>query len=396
MPPAFKIVSVAETAEEPFVVSRFTRAIEEPHRRFFGGRSVFAMPDLRTPLDPPIGPSITEPGIAERWRSYDRSYRAEARISRFWVADIHEATVYPPYGVVGQGDRLVRDTIRNGNMLANLFPDADPAELRQAMASPEVEITGLAEEPQRYLPGHSFLLGFGVFANYFNWTLRYASRVALFQMMPPSCRLVVPAPIKQYIRETLEFMGVPEERVVYLDVPTAFERLTLAAPTALGRYEISPLITETLREHPRVTDLPRAGRRRLYIPRRNVRMRRVVNEAAVEDALAMLGFEVFDNAEYSVRDQAHAFRDAEIVIAPHGAGLSNIVYCDAGTPVIEIVPEGYDQGATSYRSLADLFGLSYVQLFAREAAPDRKGNRCNADIELDVEELVHAARAQLV
>ncbi|WPB84251.1 glycosyltransferase family 61 protein [Sediminicoccus rosea] len=354
------------------------------------------MPDLRTPLDPPIGPSITEPGIAERWRSYDRSYRAEARISRFWVADIHEATVYPPYGVVGQGDRLVRDTIRNGNMLANLFPDADPAELRQAMASPEVEITGLAEEPQRYLPGHSFLLGFGVFANYFNWTLRYASRVALFQMMPPSCRLVVPAPIKQYIRETLEFMGVPEERVVYLDVPTAFERLTLAAPTALGRYEISPLITETLREHPRVTDLPRAGRRRLYIPRRNVRMRRVVNEAAVEDALAMLGFEVFDNAEYSVRDQAHAFRDAEIVIAPHGAGLSNIVYCDAGTPVIEIVPEGYDQGATSYRSLADLFGLSYVQLFAREAAPDRKGNRCNADIELDVEELVHAARAQLV
>jgi capsular polysaccharide biosynthesis protein len=124
-------------------------------------------------------------------------------------------------------------------------------------------------------------------------------------------------------------------------------------------------------------------------------MRRVVNEAAVEAALADLGFEVFDNAAYSVCDQARAFRDAEIVVAPHGAGLANIVYCDPGTPVIELVPEGYDQGVTSYRSLSDLFGLPYTQLFAREAAPDRKGNRCNADIELDVDELVRTVRAAL-
>jgi capsular polysaccharide biosynthesis protein len=171
--------------------------------------------------------------------------------------------------------------------------------------------------------------------------------------------------------------------------------MPVAAPSALGRYELSPLITTTLREHPAVTALPRTGRRRLYIPRRNVRMRRVVNEAAVEEALTALGFEVFDNAAHSVRDQAAAFRDAEIVVAPHGAGLSNIVFCDAGTPVIEIVPEGYDQGVTSYRSLSDLFGLRYAQLFAREAAPDRKGNRCNADIELDLEELVGATRALL-
>lgn len=395
MPPAFKIVSVAETAEEPLLVSRFTRAIEQPHRRFFGGRSVLAMPDLRGPLDPPVGPTIAEPGIAERWRGYDRDYRAEARFSRFWLADIREATVYPPFGIVGQGERLVGDTIRNSKMLTSIFPDGDPAHLREAMTSPGAGIAGMARQAERHLPGHSFLLGFGVFANYFNWTLRYASRIALFQMMPPSCRLVAPAPVKRYIRETLDFLGVPEERVAYLEAPTTFERLTLAAPMALGRYEISPLITQTLREHPRVMELPRTRPRRLYIPRRNVSMRRVVNEEMAEAALAALGFEIFDNAAHSVRDQVHAFRNAEIVVAPHGAGLSNIVYCDAGTPVIEIVPEGYDQGATSYRSLADLFGLNYGQLFAREAAPDRKGNRCNAAIELDVEELLLAVEAQL-
>lgn len=395
MPSAFRIVGVAETAEAPLVVSRFTKAIEEPHQRFFGGREMLALPDLRAPLEPPIGRSITEVELAERWRSYDRRYRSEARLSRFWLTAIREATVYPPFGIVGQGDRLVRDTIRNTNMLTSMFPEEDEARLRQAMASAAVDFAGrVAPAPQR-LTGESFLLGFGVFANYFNWTLRYASRIALFQAMPSCCRLVVPAPIKPYVRETLELFGVPEERVYFLESPTSFERLTLAAPTALGRYELSPLITTTLREHPRVVALPRTGRRRLYIPRRNVRMRRVVNEAAAETALVALGFEVFDNAEHSVQDQATAFRNAEIVVAPHGAGLSNIVYCDTGTPVIEVVPEGYDQGVTSYRSLADLFGLSYAQLFAREAAPDRKGNRCNADIELDIDELVRAAGAAL-
>jgi capsular polysaccharide biosynthesis protein len=105
-----------------------------------------------------------------------------------------------------------------------------------------------------------------------------------------------------------------------------------------------------------------------------------------------MGFEVFDNAENSVREQARAFRDASIIVSPHGAGLANIVYCDPGTPIVEVVPEGYDQGVTSYRSLADLFDLRYTQLFAREAAPDRKGNRCNADIEIDVAELTQILR----
>lgn len=395
MPPAFSIASVSDIADEPVLISRFTRAVEEPHRRFFGGRTAMPVPDARQPLQPPIGPMVTEPGLAERWRSFDRQYRSEARLARFWLTDIEDATVYPPFGIVARGERLVRDTIRTSAMLASVFPGTAEPQLREALTSPAARIAAAPPQPTRHLPGHSFLLGFGMFTNYFNWTLRYASRIALFQAMPPSCRLVAPAPVKRYVRETLDFLGVPEARIDFLEAPTTFERLTLMAPMALGRYELSPLITTTLRGHPRVVELPRGPRRRLYIPRRNVRMRRVMNEAAVEAALVALGFEIFDNAEHSVRDQAHAFRDAEMVVGPHGAGIANIVYCDAGTPVIEVVPEGYDQGVTSYRSLADLFGLPYTQLFAREAAPDRKGNRCNADIELDVAELVAATKAAL-
>jgi len=387
-----RIVSVSEIGRAPLLVSRFSKSISEEHQRFFGGQQVLSSPDIRAPLSPLIGPTITEPDLAERWRGYDRQYRADARISRFWLTEIAEAIVYPPFGIVAAEGRLVRDTIRNGDMLRTVFPSLPPERFKEAMLSADAVITAATPRPIRRVPGQSFLLGFGVYENYFNWTLRYASRVAMYQAMEKPSRLVAPAPRKRYVSDALEFMGVPQDQVEHLDGPVTFERLTLMSPFAFGRYEISPLITNSLRDHPRVTELWRRPKRRLYIPRRNVSMRQVVNEEAVVAALRRLGFEVFDNAEHSVREQVRAFRDASIIVSPHGAGLSNIVYSDPGTPVVEIVPEGYDQGVTSYRSLSDLFDLRYTQLFAREAAPDRKGNRCNSDIEIDIPELTGILR----
>jgi hypothetical protein len=388
----FKILNIQDIIGAPVLTSRFSKAVAEAHLPFFGGQSVLSAEDQRAPLMPRIGATITEPGLAERWQAYDQQYRADARISRFWFTEITEATVHPPFGIVATQGRLVRDTIRNGDMLRSIFPDIHPDRFRDAMLSPDALIMGAAAPPLRRVPGHSFLLGSGVYENYFNWTLRYASRVAMFQAMPQDCRLAVPAPNMRYVRDTLEFMGVPQDRVEHLNGPVQFDRLNMKSPFAFGRYEISPLITQTLRGHPRVTELWRRPKRRLYVPRRNVKMRQVVNEGAVEAALKRLGFEVFDNGEHNIREQVRAFRDAAIIVAPHGAGLSNIVYCDEATPVLELVPEGYDQGVTSYRSLSDVFGLRYTQLFAREAAPDRKGNRCNADIAVDIPELTGTLR----
>lgn len=392
MASAYQIVSIQDVTDEPLLTSRFSKSVSDEHLPFFGGRPTLALPDTRAPLAPRIGPSIAEPGLAERWRGYDAHYRDEARISRFWATEVADAVVFPPHGIVAVDGQLIRDTIRSPAMLKNIFPDLDLEQFKAAMGSPGNVIRAPTQKPARRVAGHSFLLGSGVFENYFNWTLRYASRVAMFQAMKGVDRLVAPAPVKRYVSETLEFLGVAQDQMEHLDAPVLFERLTIVSPVAFGRYEISPLITTTLREHPRVMELWRRPKRRLYIPRRNVGMRHVVNEAAVEASMRRMGFEVFDNSEHGVREQVRAFRDAAIIVSPHGAGLSNIVYCDPSTPVVEVVPEGYDQGVTSYRSLADLFGLRYAQLFAREVAPDRKGNRCNSDIEIDVAELAATLR----
>lgn len=81
--------------------------------------------------------------------------------------------------------------------------------------------------------------------------------------------------------------------------------------------------------------------KRLYIRRNLSRSRRLINEEEVIHCLEGWGFEALHLERLSVREQASLFAQAEIVVAPHGSGLSNLVFCSPGTKVIEIFSPFY-------------------------------------------------------
>lgn len=102
-----------------------------------------------------------------------------------------------------------------------------------------------------------------------------------------------------------------------------------------------PLVPR-LRERARAA-LPKPTRRgrRLYISRRRQHMRVMVDEPALEAALAARGFEIVRPERLAVADQLRLFREADIVVGASGAGLANALFCDAGAHVIEIQPENF-------------------------------------------------------
>jgi capsular polysaccharide biosynthesis protein len=59
----------------------------------------------------------------------------------------------------------------------------------------------------------------------------------------------------------------------------------------------------------------------------------------------------------SVFDQAALFNSADVIVAAHGAGLSNLVFCEPGTLVLEIFPENYSTG--NFFSIASALDLEY-------------------------------------
>lgn len=345
-----------------------------------------ASEDRRQNVSYSFGPTIVEPGIAERWREFEAHYRAQKRINKFWMATIHDAIVEPRLLSVLSNGFFVRESMRPITDLPKLFPDIDGEDIKRLVGSPSERFTsGVGFAPTSTVD-EAFLLGSGLYNNYYNWTMRYASRVRIFKSLPRRVKLLSPRLKKEYVRGTLELHDVGRKRIVPVKEPIRVRTLHLCSPSSIGRHELSPQLISGLRNPP----IPAGGKagsaKRLFIPRLNVKSRRVVNEGEVMDALSRLGFISFDSAQHSVTEQAQAFHAAEIIVGAHGAGFANMVYARPGATAVEIIPEGYDQGVTSYRSLADHFGLRYVPLFAREVVANP--NRCNSDVLIDVAELV--------
>jgi|GEM_PF-1773779 len=98
---------------------------------------------------------------------------------------------------------------------------------------------------------------------------------------------------------------------------------------------------------------PLDKKRRLYVQRLGTR--KIKNEDEVVALLEGWGFEVYHPERSS--SQYQDFRDAELVLGCHGAGLTNIVFCEPGTPVIELIPS--DHVHPYYYTLADSAGHPY-------------------------------------
>ena len=130
---------------------------------------------------------------------------------------------------------------------------------------------------------------------------------------------------------------------------------------------------------------------RLYLTRSNSRRRRIANETALWSALEPAGFVRLTMETLTWPEQINAFRHARIVVAPHGAGLANLVFCRPGTRVLELFHRSYVHW--TYWQLAALLGLDYRPLVAPGAEPLTHTMASNRlDIEADLGQVRAALR----
>ncbi len=82
--------------------------------------------------------------------------------------------------------------------------------------------------------------------------------------------------------------------------------------------------------------------RRIYVTRgKRKNTRRVVNEAELVPTLERFGFTVVDTGTLSAQEQIDQFAGAEAVVAPHGAGLTNLTFCRPGVRILELFAPRY-------------------------------------------------------
>ncbi len=113
----------------------------------------------------------------------------------------------------------------------------------------------------------------------------------------------------------------------------------LYLPSFRAPHCVSPAQIDLLRRMLMRTADPDAPRR-IYISRADTNVRRVQNERALVRALEAHGFVSLTLTVRTMAEQAALFRNAEIVVAPHGAGLVNTLFAEHAR-VVELVPDGY-------------------------------------------------------
>jgi Glycosyltransferase 61 len=102
------------------------------------------------------------------------------------------------------------------------------------------------------------------------------------------------------------------------------------------------------------------GALRLYVTRGKAaaNARRLNNEADLMNCLRKHGFDFFDPQEHSLADQIDKFRQAEIVLAPHGAALTNLIWRQARPlKVIELVNPRFR--VDCYEQMSAIMGYDY-------------------------------------
>lgn len=124
--------------------------------------------------------------------------------------------------------------------------------------------------------------------------------------------------------------------------------------------------------------------KRLYLSREGAGIRRVTNEPDILEMLSRYGFESVEPGGIPFCRQAELFQSADIVVAPHGAALANLMFCRPGTCILEFFPADYVDDC--YLRISKAMELDHHYLFGGKSDFPKR------NYEMDPDELENSVR----
>jgi capsular polysaccharide biosynthesis protein len=224
--------------------------------------------------------------------------------------------------------------------------------------------------------------------NYAHFLLDALGRLAVFEeaggTLADVDHVYCPTPPTPAAAALLDRLGIPPgKRVFAVPGRLVSARLLLVPSRPATALTYPAWLPAFLRRLVRATSAVH-GERRLYVSRRGFE-RRSAREPELESMLRARGFEVYEPAGRLT--QPEDFNEARFIVGAHGAGLANLAFCRAGTPVLEILPT--DNAYPFYYSLAVAASLDYAYTVGQSVV-DRPADTFGPspyDFELDPEEL---------
>lgn len=245
-----------------------------------------------------------------------------------------------------------------------------------------------------YLSGMSLILASTGGDSYFHWMTDVLPRVRLAERAGYKVshfdHFIINKVKTDYQEETLSYLKIPFSKLREItEKPNGYlcQRAVLPSlPSYPGA--VPPETIQYIRSIVPETSVQKGVK--LYIERGKSKRRRIPEEGRIIDWLKMQNFRIIDCGEMSVKDQAAAFAHAELIVAPHGGALTNLMFCREGTKVVELLSSKYPNPC--YRNLCGIAGLPYIGIIGNSQKSESTSDLSDSSgvIETSLEDLKKA------
>jgi len=193
-----------------------------------------------------------------------------------------------------------------------------------------------------HLNGDCYYLDMLFSVNYAHWFLDELPRlVAALPHLPPGTRFIVSDPVQEFKSQSLAALGVTKDRLIPVKgyFETHCERLWFATP--LGSCEwssTSPAVFNQIRNALLLAYGGTSGPtpERIYISRSGAAFKRLINEKQLLPVIEKFGFTVVRTEKLSLEQQVRTFSKAKVVLAAHGAGMTNMLFSPPPALLLEL------------------------------------------------------------
>ncbi|WP_420393215.1 glycosyltransferase family 61 protein [Acuticoccus sp.] len=218
-----------------------------------------------------------------------------------------------------------------------------------------------------------------VYHNHAHWVTAHLPKLCLLEEMGLLGDLILPRRRGAVIDACVELFGVDPASCVQHDPSRP---LRVGELTVFSTDRFRPELVSKVRS--RLGRPASRPHRNIFISRAKVHGRSVHNAAELERVLERFGYEPVVMESLPFAEQIALMGETRRLLAPHGAGLSNMMFCAPGTDVIEISEPSFPN--PNFYALASALELNYWITKARYVGPPT-GYAVNRELEVDADGL---------
>ncbi len=285
---------------------------------------------------------------------------------------------------ISHAARLV--TLRDVRVLA--FPDGPKAEFTPAIIDGRDRSISLPQV--RFRPGHAEMMRARppvvemgsavwflerVYDNHSHWLTAHLPKLLLLRDRGLLDRTVMPARRSAAMEASLAILDIDAAAMPQYETGTILKVARLTVPVT-DRFD--PRLLRPVRAaFAQGAQAPAAAR--VFISRARASGRKLLNEDTLWPELERRGFERVFMEELDFAAQVRLMQRTAVIAAPHGAGLTNMIFCPEGADIIELADPGYPN--PNFYALACAMGHRFW-LLAAEATGG--GHALHKDLTADM------------